>query len=62
MRFSNFTFPNPPSGLFTKIKKKQEHFENLLRTVLELAKAQTDLRSSLLKILYRFVFNGDLYV
>jgi hypothetical protein len=61
MRFSNFTFPAPPSGLFTKLKKKQKHFEGLLRTVLDLAKTQVDLRSSLLKILYRFIFNGDFH-
>jgi len=49
-----------PSGflVFKNLEKKKSFFEQLLRGVLDLAKTHSDLKPGLLKILYRFIFNG----
>lgn len=62
MKFRNFSFPNVPSGILTNIEKKQKYFEGLLQYILDLAKSHEDLRNSILKILYRFIFKGNFYL
>jgi predicted DNA-binding protein YlxM (UPF0122 family) len=61
IRYQNLTFPEFPSKfqLINKNEKRKKFFDNLLKTVQQLACSHTQIKKDLMKLIYEFVIGSS---